>query len=395
MKTLIELYDERPVENVLATEMFRPERTVFLCSAEDAQNRVMQEKLRAFMQRRGLRTELIFLESSPFYTDKIKKQLKRLIETYPDCALDITGGTDAALFAAGAVSAEAGLPCFTYSRRRNRFFNIQGAEFAHEKSCDICYSVEDFFLMAGGALRQGRVDNRVLQSYEESIEPFFNLFLRFRKDWNKLITWMQRISQNKKDEDISLYVSGPYTAKGSYGSRINANPEFLHALEQLGYIKSLQIEGKERVSFRFKDTWVRTFLRDVGSVLELYVYVQAKKVGLFQDLVSSAVVDWESGSENNHVSNEIDLMATCGIIPLFVSCKVCDISTEALNELAILRDRFGGSMANAVIVTAEKCRAVTRHRATELGIHVIDLDDLTHGRAGEQLAAIGKAGGSV
>ena len=26
MKTLIELYDDRPIENVLGTEMFRPER---------------------------------------------------------------------------------------------------------------------------------------------------------------------------------------------------------------------------------------------------------------------------------------------------------------------------------------------------------------------------------
>ena len=33
MKTLIELYDERPIENILATEVFRPERTVFLCPA--------------------------------------------------------------------------------------------------------------------------------------------------------------------------------------------------------------------------------------------------------------------------------------------------------------------------------------------------------------------------
>ncbi len=389
MKTLIELYDERPVENVLATEVFRPERTVFLCGAEQAQNRQMQDKLRDFMTRRGLNTELIFLESSLYYTDKIKKQLTRLLEQYDDCMLDITGGTDSALFAAGAISAQTGLPCFTYSRKRNSFYNIQGAEFAHELCCDIRYSVEDFFLMAGGALRQGRVDNSVLERYENDIEPFFNLFLRYRREWNRLITWFQRISQNKKDEPVSLYVNGSYVVKGSYGSRIKADPGFLRELERIGFIKSLKIEGEERVSFRFKDEWVRGFLRDVGSVLELYVYAEAKKTGLFQDLVSSAVVDWERDS-NDHVSNEIDLMATRGIVPLFVSCKVCDISTEALNELAILRDRFGGSMALAAIVTAEKCRAVTRHRAEELGIHVIDLDDLTHGRVDERLRAIAK-----
>ena len=32
MKTLIELYDERPLENVLSTEVFSPERTVFILS---------------------------------------------------------------------------------------------------------------------------------------------------------------------------------------------------------------------------------------------------------------------------------------------------------------------------------------------------------------------------
>ena len=391
MKTLIELYDERPVENVLATEVFKPERTIFLCGAAEAQNKTMQDKLREFMARRGLDTELIFLESSLYYTDKIKKQLKSILSQYPDCMLDITGGTDAALFAAGAVSAEAGLPCFTYSRRSNRFFNISGADFAHDLPCDIRYSVEDFFLMAGGAMRQGRVDNSVLSRYEEEIEPFFQIFLRYRKDWNRHITWFQRISQNKKDEPISLYVNGPYTVKGSYGSRIKAEPALLRELEDIGFLKSLQIEGTERVSFRFRDEWVRGFLRDVGSVLELYVYAEAKKTGLFQDLVSSAVVDWERGDKDSHVSNEIDLMAAWGIVPLFVSCKVCDISTEALNELAILRDRFGGSMARSAIVTAEKCRAVTRHRAEELGIHVIDLDDLSHSRVDDRLKAIAES----
>ena len=46
MKTLIELYDERPLENVLSTEVFRPERTVFLCPPEVAADLPLQNKLR-------------------------------------------------------------------------------------------------------------------------------------------------------------------------------------------------------------------------------------------------------------------------------------------------------------------------------------------------------------
>ena len=38
MKTNIELYDDRPIENVLGTEMFRPEETVLICPQEVAED---------------------------------------------------------------------------------------------------------------------------------------------------------------------------------------------------------------------------------------------------------------------------------------------------------------------------------------------------------------------
>ena len=31
METLIELYDERPLENVLGVDMFHPKRVVYIC----------------------------------------------------------------------------------------------------------------------------------------------------------------------------------------------------------------------------------------------------------------------------------------------------------------------------------------------------------------------------
>ena len=31
VQTLVELYDERPLENVLGVEIFRPERVIYVC----------------------------------------------------------------------------------------------------------------------------------------------------------------------------------------------------------------------------------------------------------------------------------------------------------------------------------------------------------------------------
>ena len=391
MKTLIELYDERAIENILAPAMFRPERIVYLCPAELSQDRKRQEKMRAFFHRRGWDPELVFMESSLFKADRILRQLQAIYEKYPDCAVDVTGGSDAALFAAGMFSCKTGTPAFTYSRKQNRFYDISGAVFADNVTCTLSYSVEEFFLMAGGTLLPGRVDNTILSKYLSDFDPFFECFLRFRRDWTDIISYIQRVSPSEYGQEPSLYIQGKYTVKGDHGSRNTVNEDALRELVRIGFIKDLKIVRGESVSFRFRDSNVRTWLRDVGSVLELYSYKACIDSGIFNDVISSAVVRWDEVLGHGSVSNEVDVMAARGVIPLFISCKACDIKTEALNELAILRDRFGGKGAKAAIVTTEPCNAAARHRAAQLGIAVIDLEELKSGQMAQRLKVIMKA----
>ena len=108
-------------------------------------------------------------------------------------------------------------------------------------------------------------------------------------------------------------------------------------------------------------------------------------------MISSAVVRWDDVLGHGSVSNEIDVMAARGVIPLFLSCKTSDVKTEALNELAILRDRFGGKGAKAAIVTTEPCNSAARHRAAQLGIAVIDLEELSDNQMVQRLKIIMKA----
>ena len=75
MNTLIELYDERAIENILAPDMFRPQRIVYLCPGKIIRDCKRQEMLAAFFKQRGWEPELIFLESSLFKADRILRQL--------------------------------------------------------------------------------------------------------------------------------------------------------------------------------------------------------------------------------------------------------------------------------------------------------------------------------
>ena len=390
MNTLIELYDERAIENVLAADMFRPQRIIYLCQTEVAQSRERQEQIGDFFRHRGWNPELIFVEASQYKVDRILRQLLMISEKFPDCALDVTGGSDAELFAAGLFASKADVRVFTYSRRQNRFYNISGADFADNLPCDISYSVKDFFLMAGGTLLPGRVDNGILREYLGHIDPFFDCFLQHRRDWNNIITYMQRVSPAEYGQIPPMDVQGNYTVKGERGGRICANEDALLSFERIGFLRDLEIQSGAKVSFRFRDANTRAWLRDVGSVLELYVYKACLDAGIFNDIISSAVVRWDEVLGHGSVINEIDVMATRGVVPLFISCKVSDIKTEALNELAILRDRFGGKGAKAAIVSTERCNAAARHRAAQLGIAVIDRDELETGQLAYRLKVIMK-----
>ena len=385
MQTLIELYDERPLENVLGAEVFRPEQVVYVCPESAFRNHRLKQKLQNFFTHRGIRVKLLFEKVSVFDAEAVLCLLRRVVEEHPDCAMDITGGTDAVLFAAGLLSAEKNLPAFTYSRRKNSFYDIRHADFARALPCKLAYTVEDQFLMAGGAMRQGRVDNEVLAQYLDLVEPFFRFYLRRRRGWTTLVTYIQRLSPTGPEGEVDLQAKGRYTVKGERGNPISAPEDALRELEQIGMLQELEIVPDETVSFRFPDGQIRAFLRDVGSVLELYVYKACLDLGCFDDVRLSAIVDWEGENRRGAVSNELDVVCTKGVIPFFISCKTCDAKTESLNELAILRDRFGGEMARSAIVTAERAGAALRNRAAELNISVIDLSDLTAGRLPQRL----------
>ena len=392
MQTLIELYDERPLENVLGVEVFRPERVIYICPESLARDGRIQRQLRDYFRHRGLEAELRFAGVDIYNAEAILRLLRRTVEEHPDCVLDITGGTDAVLFAAGLLSAETPIPVLTYSRKRNRFYDIRNAPFAAQLPCQVRFSVEDCFRMAGGSVRTGRVENSLLAGYLDRIDPFFQVYLKHRRDWVRIVTYLQRLSQTAPEAPIPLEVSGPYVVKGERSARIPAPEQALRDLEELGFLQELRIEPEERVSFRFRDGQIRAWLRDVGSVLELYVYKACLDTGLFDDVRTSTIVDWEGDQRSNAVSNELDVMCSRGVTPVFISCKTCDVKTEALNELAVLRDRFGGQMARAAIVTAERGRAVMRNRAAELNIDVIDLNDLQNGRIQSRIRRLMRMG---
>lgn len=384
MNTLIELYDHSPIENVLATEMFRPREMILICPPEIEQDRQLRRSLRTYFEYREVPVKLTFIPVSMLDAVKIERVLREVLDAHPDCAIDIAGGTDASLFAAGAVSG--GVAVFTYSRKRNTFFEIKNAPFAHSVTCTVRLDARSCFLMAGGTLLPGRLDNEQLKSMLPQMEKLFDIYAKYRRVWNRQISYIQKISSA---EAGMLDAAGRWTEKAG-DRKVNADSGLFKALAEAGLILDLQTDD-DGLRFRFPDETVRFWLRDVGSVLELQVYRACLEAKCFDDVVLSAVVNWQGNAiQRDSVTNEIDVMAVQGIQPVFISCKTSEIKTEALNELAILRDRFGGKGSRAVIATsgmATRNRAPMRRRAAQLDIEVVEWDDLRFDRLVARLKA--------
>ena len=338
MKTLIELYDDSPIEDVLATLVFSPQECVLLCPPEIAKSRELKSATKNFLKHRGIDTKLTFIPVSMDNAVKIARVMKEVQDSHQDCAINISGGSDAALFAAGAVAYECLTPVFTYSRRKNAFFEINNASFARGVVPNIKLDVESSLLMAGGTLLPGRADNAELESRIEQIDSLFAIYGKFRRIWNRQISWFQKVSSS---EPGVLDVSGPLTEHTGNGN-VTVEQSLFTALAQSKLILDLEIT-EDSIRFRFPDETVRFWLRDVGAVLELQLWRACKAAGCFDDVVLSAIVNWQNGSiRSDSVTNEIDVMAVQELSPVFISCKACEVHTEALNELSILRERFGG-----------------------------------------------------
>lgn len=382
MKTLIELFDDRPIENVLATEIFRPEETIFLCPPDLVPVNKLKESIETYLTYRNCPTRITVISVSLLDASKVEKQLRRILAEHEDCAIDIAGGTEAALYAAGRVSGDVSV--FTFSRRRNTFFEIHQAPFARNLPCTLKLNAEACIVLAGGKLLPGREDNAELKTRLPQIDRLFSVFRKHRRIWRSQITYIQKISSSEP---------GVLTAQGARTERtdkhnVTADQGLLSDLQQAGLITDLQI-SEDSVRFRFPDETVRFWLRDIGSVLELQVYRSCMAAEWFDDVVLSAVVNWEgTDSQRDTITNEIDVVAVRGLWPVFISCKTNELRTEALNELAILRDRFGGYGSRAIIVTsapATKSRALMRRRAAEMHIEVIEWNDLPTQRLIERL----------
>ena len=163
MDTLIELLDARPADNVLAPQTFFPKRLIYLCGLNTGG--AIIKGIRSFIKRRLPECSVIFLSADMDDQKAVYNKLNRIFRVTGGGTIDITGGGEAAAFAAGMLCAEYRVPVISYDFDKRCYKNVKYANFIREDLPRPTITIPELFEIAGA-----RVDGYGRNSPDEFAE---------------------------------------------------------------------------------------------------------------------------------------------------------------------------------------------------------------------------------
>lgn len=389
--TIIEIYDEEPIYNVLAITQFKPKNVVYLGTRKLKSKRV-KNNIISFIREISLETKCFFYSTDMLSIDSIIAELNNILDTYGDCAIDLTGGNEVALVAIGMLAKERKIPLFRYDRYTYCYRNIYECPMVENVPSDPHLNIRSILALAGGVMKShGHVSLDVLtKEVSDDIFRVWTIYKKHHRVWSKVVGYLQQISKDLEGNE--LHISSRQTLYGTERI-VAANEDVMRELAGAGIINNYKSENG-RISFDYKNRLMRSCLCDTGICLELYVYAAALSTGVYDDVQISVVIDWDGIlNEGVNTINEIDVMLIRGIVPVFISCKSGTPNVTALNEIKTLTKQFGGEYARPVLVTMSNVRTGDRYlmqRAKDMGIEIIDREDLMYDKLSKRLYKLSK-----
>lgn len=138
-------------------------------------------------------------------------------------------------------------------------------------------------------------------------------------------------------------------------------------------------ESSDHISYTFSSPEAQLLCRTKGHILELYLYLLAIESEYFDECMIGAEIDWNGiFPEADNVQNEIDVVLRKGRSIVFISCKMTDLSVEAINELELYANHFAGESCLKLIVCSGKINPVYINRCHEYGVLVIKNDQISN-----------------
>ncbi len=394
---IVEFFSQSPIENMISALVNRPERVIFLGEAKKMKR--YDAAFHRFLDAVGNSvTQLEYRNIRVRELSQIVNALESIVEEYPDCHFDITGGEPMPLAAIGIIYERyrsGGIELHQYNIRAGRVYDcdLNGQSVSGQIPV---LTVRQNILLHGGSVvsweerENGTFDWQMDEEFRKDIETMWEICRANCSLWNRQITLLDDMQRFCLETGDPLERKAPIDVLDRYLSERRVPLDLksvFDRLEKEGLLLSVSRENGI-FSLRFKNSQIRRCLTKAGTILELITYAVARDADLkngedcYSDALTGVFIDWdgvvhEEMDSQVDTQNEIDVILMRGAVPVFVSCKNGAVEEEELYKLHTVTERFGGKYAKAVLVGTTlgrggRSKKYFLERAENMGIRVIE-----------------------
>ena len=364
---LVELFDHHTIEkNVYQT---------FICDCDE----ILFLSLKKITEEERLSLKHFLLDQVPHLKqvhfrqislDKITDDLNLFLTNYDSVTLDVFGGDSILAIFLYQYGLEKQLPIVAIDIEQGKQFKWKMGKVEKEELVIPDLTIEQLMALRGGKLIKSK-QPKYSPKQMITIKKLASYAILNPEQWYQ-ITQFFALAKTVDFHAETVKVLESNGKRYSY-------PESMIPLLTEANLIHIDEESSEHISYTFSSSEAQLLCRTKGHILELYLYLLAIESEYFDECMIGAEIDWNGiFPEVDNVQNEIDVVLRKGQSIIFISCKMTDLSVEAINELEVYANHFAGETCLKLIVCSGKINPVYNHRCQEYGVLVIKQDQISN-----------------
>ena len=364
---LVELFDHHTIEkNVYQTFICDCDEVLFLSLKKIAEDERLA--LKHFLLDQVSHVKQVHFRQISL--DKITDDLNLFLTNYDSVTLDVFGGDSILAIFLYQYGLEKQLPIIAIDIEQGKQFKWKMGKVEKEELVIPNLTIEQLMALRGGKLIKSK-QPKYSPKQIAAIKKLANYAILNPEEWYQ-ITQFFALAKTTDFHAETARVLESNGKKYSY-------PESMIPLLTEANLIHIDEESSDHISYTFSSPEAQLFCRTKGHILELYLYLLAIESEYFDECMIGAEIDWNGiFPEVDNVQNEIDVVLRKGQSIIFISCKMTDLSVEAINELEVYANHFAGETCLKLIVCSGKINPVYNHRCQEYGVLVIKQDQISN-----------------
>lgn len=364
---LVELFDHHTIEkNVYQTFICDCDEVLFLSLKKITEEERLS--LKHFLLDQVSHVKQVHFRQISL--DKITDDLNLFLTNYDSVTLDVFGGDSILAIFLYQYGLEKQLPIVAIDIEQGKQFKWKMGKVEKEELVIPGLTIEQLMALRGGKLIKSK-QPKYSPKQMITIKKLANYAILNPEQWYQ-ITQFFALAKTIDFHAETVKVLESNGKRYSY-------PESMIPLLTEANLIHIDAESSEHISYTFSSSEAQLLCRTKGHILELYLYLLAIESEYFDECMIGAEIDWNGiFPEVDNVQNEIDVVLRKGQSIIFISCKMTDLSVEAINELEVYANHFAGETCLKLIVCSGKINPVYIHRCQEYGVLVIKQDQISN-----------------